>query len=71
MNPVDPTPRVIDTEPEPPHYISMSEATYNGRSFYGDGMGCNGHADMRSELTYLRDWQVWALREFKRLRREL
>ena len=54
-----------DPEPQPPKYISLSEAEYNGRKFYGDGMGCSGHADMRSEITYLRDWKAWAERQLK------
>lgn len=57
-----------DPEPQPPKFISIGEAEYNGRRFFGDGMGCNGHADQRAELTYLRDWQAWAQRELKSLR---
>ena len=59
---------VKDPEPQPPKYISLGESEYNGRKFYGDGMGCNGHADMRAEVTYLRDWQARAQRELKSLR---
>jgi hypothetical protein len=53
---------IEDREPEPPKFISIGEAEYNGRKFYGIGLGCNGHAHDRAELTYLRDWQAWAKR---------
>jgi hypothetical protein len=53
---------IKDPEPKPPTFISLGESEYNGRKFYGDGMGCNGHADMRAELTYVRDWKAWAER---------
>jgi predicted Zn-dependent protease len=56
-----------DPEPQPPKFISLAEAEYSARHFYGDGMGCNGHADMRSEITYLRDWKSWAERQLKSL----
>lgn len=56
-----------DPEPQPPKFISLSESEYNGRRFFGDGLGCNGHADMRSEVTYLRDWKAWAERQLKSL----
>ena len=52
-----------DTEPQEPTFIKIGHAKYNGRDFFGDGMGCNGHADTRAELTYLRDWQAWARRQ--------
>lgn len=54
-----------DPEPQPPKFISLGESEYNGRKFYGTGIGCNGHADQRAELNYLRDWQAWALRRLK------
>lgn len=54
---------MTNTEPLPPVHISIGESEYNGRMFYGNGMGCNGHAEMRSELIYLRDWKAWAQRE--------
>jgi hypothetical protein len=56
-----------DPEPQPPTLISLGEAEYNGRHFYGTGIGCNGHADLRSEVTYLRDWQAWAQRQLRGL----
>jgi hypothetical protein len=52
-------------EPQPPEYVSLGHVRYNGRDFYGTGAGCNGHADERAELTYLRDWKVWAEKQFK------
>ena len=36
-------------EPQPPEYVAHGHYRYNGRDFYGTGMGCNGHADQRSE----------------------
>lgn len=56
-----------DPEPQPPTFIGLGEAEYNGRRFYGTGIGCNGHADMRAEVTYLRDWQAWAQRQLNGL----
>jgi excisionase family DNA binding protein len=55
-----------DPEPQPPTSISFGEAEYNGRKFHGTGQGCNGHADDRAELTYLRDWKAWAQRDKQR-----
>jgi hypothetical protein len=52
-------------EPQEPVCISFGEYEYNGRRFYGTGMGCNGHADLRAELTYLRDWKQWAERQLR------
>lgn len=56
----------IHPEPQEPQFIGIGLATYNGRNFYGDGMGCNGHAHDRAELTYLRDWKRWAEEEMGR-----
>lgn len=56
-----------DPEPQEPTYVKEGEWLYNGRTFYGMGFGCNGHGDLRSELTYLRDWQTWARRQLKSL----
>lgn len=47
-------------EPKEPTFVTIGVAEYNGRKFFGDGMGCNGHAHDRAELTYLRDWKTWA-----------
>lgn len=55
-------------EPKEPTFITIGEAEYNGRKFFGDGMGCNGHAHDRAELTYLRDWKAWAERQLRSLR---
>jgi hypothetical protein len=52
-----------DPEPQPPQDVAFGHVRYNGRDFYGTGLGCNGHADMRAEVTYLRDWQAWAQRQ--------
>jgi len=52
-------------EPQPPVEVAVGHCRYNGRDFYGTGMGCNGHADTRSELTYLRDWKRWAESQLK------
>jgi hypothetical protein len=52
--------KTLQPEPQEPKFITMGQAEYNGRMFFGDGMGCNGHAHDRAELTYLRDWKRWA-----------
>jgi len=59
--------KTLESEPQPPKFITMGESEYGGRKFYGTGFGCNGHADMRAELTYLRDWKRWAERQLKSL----
>lgn len=55
-------------EPQPPKFIRIGEVEYGGRKFYGTGLGCNGHADMRAEITYLRDWQRWAQKKLDALK---
>jgi hypothetical protein len=54
-----------DPEPQPPECVAHGHYRYNGRDFYGTGMGSNGNADERSEVTYLRDWQAWARKQIK------